>query len=78
MSKAEEFEYKLPEGYTMDVGLRAKLDKLVEKTGLSEEDAQAFVDLHVELMEDYAERAAEANGGTAEYAPENPEPQAVS
>lgn len=72
MPKAKEYEYKLPEGYTMDVGLRTKLDKLVTKHKLSEAEAQEFIDLHVELTEDYAERLAEAQGGTAAYAPENP------
>lgn len=56
MNKFDEYVYNLPEGYTMDEGLRTKLDKLVEKHELSEAEAQEFVDLHVELMEDYAER----------------------
>ena len=59
-----DYEYTLPEGYTMDTTLRVKLDKLVTDTGLTNEEAQKYVDLHVELMEDYAARLAEANTPT--------------
>lgn len=69
-ARAENYEYKLPEGYTMDTGLRQKLDALVDEAGMDETLAQRFVDLHVELVEDYAERLAEASGGTTEYAPD--------
>lgn len=65
-----DYQYKLPEGYTMDITLREKLDKLVVDTGLTEAEAQKFIDLHVELTEDYAARLEEANGGQATYAPE--------
>lgn len=69
-AKAQNYEYKLPEGYTMDTTLRQKLDALVDEAGMDETLAQRFVALHVELVEDYAERLAEAQGGSAEYAPE--------
>lgn len=70
MSTAEEYDYKLPEDYTIDATIRAKLDALVERTGLSEEDAQAFIDLHVELTEDFVKRLTEAQSLKTEYAPE--------
>lgn len=53
---ASAYTYKLPEDYTLEPQHRAKLDVLVAKTGLSEQDAQAFVDLHVELTEDFVDR----------------------
>lgn len=52
--KSAEYVYNLPEDYTMKPETRSKLDALVEKTGISNEDAQAFIDIHVELMEEYA------------------------
>lgn len=48
---AKDFEYSLPEGYTMEPDIRTKLDTLVDKTGLSNAEAQEFIDLHVELTE---------------------------
>jgi len=47
---ATEYTYVLPEGYELKPEHRAKLDKLVEETGLSNEHAQAFVDLHIEIV----------------------------
>lgn len=75
VARAENYEYELPEGYTMDPTLRQRLDALVDEAGMDETLARRFVALHVELVEDYAERLAEANGGTAEYAPELSTPE---
>lgn len=72
-AKAQNYEYKLPEGYTMDETLRQRLDALVDAAQMSEPLAQQFINLHVELLEDYLVRLAEANGGTAEYGPELPQ-----
>jgi len=52
----KDYTYKLPDDYTMDPELRAKLDALVADTDLSNAEAQRFVDLHVELTEDFVER----------------------
>jgi len=71
LPRAEEYTYELPDGYSMDKELRAKLDALVNKTALSENEAREFVALHIELMEDYADRLQTANK-SAEYSPENP------
>ena len=69
---AENYEYNLPEGYSFDPILRQKLDGLVDKAQMTEVLAQRFVDLHVELMEDYAARLEQAtSAGMAEYAPED-------
>ena len=54
--KASEYNYKLPDDYTFPPEIREKLDDLVHKLGLSEEQAQAFIDIHVELTEDFAKR----------------------
>lgn len=51
---AAAYHYVLPDGYEFKPQTRAKIDALVEKTGLSNEDVQAFIDIHVELMEEYA------------------------
>lgn len=60
---AKYYTYKLPEDYTLKQETRLKLDALVNKTGLSNEDAQRFVDIHVELTEDYASVMEEAMKG---------------
>jgi len=48
--------YKLPDDYEIKPELKAKLDKLFEFHHMSEDEAQAFIDLHVELTEDFAAR----------------------
>lgn len=52
--RVNEYTYKLPADYTIKPETREKLDKLVYQLGLSNEQAQEFIDLHVELMEEYA------------------------
>lgn len=67
---AEDYVYKLPEDYTMKPETRGKLDALVKKTRISNKDAQAFIDIHVELMEEYAIGLENANASkAAEYLP---------
>lgn len=72
--KAEEYIYKLPEDYVIKSETREKLDKLVHQLGLSNEQAQEFVDIHVELMEEYAAELAASTGQPStlktSYAPE--------
>ncbi len=65
---AKDFVYKLPEGYTLPEQFRAKLDTLVDKTGMSNEDAQEFIDLHIAITEDFIHRLNEATVGAAVYA----------
>lgn len=50
------YRYKLPEDYVMQPEHRKQLDALVAKTGISNVDAQAFVDLHIDLTEDFVDR----------------------
>jgi ferritin-like metal-binding protein YciE len=82
--KAQEYTYTLPEGYTMEPQFREKLDLLVEEAQLPNELAQKFIDLHIELTEDFINRyeaavaAAAADKETnqfqvAEYGPEIPQ-----
>lgn len=47
------YEYTLPQGYFLRPETKVKLDALVNKCKLSQEDAQAFVDVHVELIAEY-------------------------
>lgn len=56
MHKAQHYEYKLPEGYVWTPELRLKFDALVDEACLSEVEAQRFLDLHVEMMEEYASK----------------------
>lgn len=48
------YVYKLPQGYEIKPGTRSKLDAITSKYKLMNEEAQEFVDLHVELVEEYA------------------------
>lgn len=50
----EDYTYKLPSDYTMKPEHRAKLDKFVREYSLTNDEAQGLVDLHVELVEEYA------------------------
>lgn len=54
------YEYTLPEGYLMEQQFRDKLDALVTEAAMSNELAQKFVDLHIELTEDFVRRLQEA------------------
>lgn len=51
---AESYIYTLPEGYVLRPEQRIKLDWLVNKCCLDNKEAQQFIDLHVEFMEEYA------------------------
>lgn len=59
------YKYKLPEGYSLKPEHRDKLDKLVYGCYLSNPEAQAFLDLHVELMEEYATALEQADHKSA-------------
>lgn len=71
--KSEEYKYELPEGYEFKPETREKIDTLVHRLGLSQEDMQEFINIHVELMEEYAtglESVGNSESATASYAPE--------
>jgi len=51
--KASDYQYSLPEDYELNEETRKKLDALVDKAGLSNELAQEFLSLHVEIMEEF-------------------------
>lgn len=51
---AKDYKYNLPEDYELKPKHRAKIDALVEKAGMSNELAQEFIDLHVEITEEFA------------------------
>lgn len=53
-ARSENYDYKLPEGYEWHPELRQRFDALVDEAGLDELTAQRFLDLHVEMMEEYA------------------------
>ena len=48
----EKYVYKLPDDYTMKFQHRVKIDKLVKEQNLTNEEAQEWIDLHVELVEE--------------------------
>lgn len=72
-ARAQYYEYQLPEDYEMKPETRLKFDALVDEAGLTEIQAQRFLDLHVELMEDYAERLEEEKPSRkkSEYLPDD-------
>lgn len=86
-TSVETYTYTLPEGYTMEPKFREKLDALVYEAGLSNELAQKFIDLHIELTEDFVQRLQEETTEqpeetveektkalkVAEYTPETPD-----
>lgn len=53
--KVEEYTYELPPNYTLPHEARIELDRLVEKHAMTNEEAQEFIDLHVEFIEEYAQ-----------------------
>lgn len=57
---AQKYTYSLPEDYILEPQFREKLDMLVEEAQMSNELAQKFVDLHIELTEDFVNRLQEA------------------
>lgn len=59
-----EYTYTLPDGYTLEQPFRGKLDALVEEAVMSNELAQKFVDLHIELTEDFIQRFKSADRTT--------------
>jgi hypothetical protein len=50
----EKYIYELPDDYTMKFVHRVKIDKLVKEQNLTNEEAQRWIDLHVELVEEFA------------------------
>lgn len=56
----ETYEYKLPEGMQIDEAAKGKFDTWARERGLTNEQAQAAVDLHVELMQQARESFQEA------------------
>lgn len=66
-----QYTYKLPEGYTLNHKHRSLLDILVGRHKMTNEEAQDFVDLHVEMIEEYAKGVAHLIADTL-----NPKPKA--
>lgn len=50
----KDFTYKLPEDYEFKPEHRAKIDAVMEKLGADNETAQELIDIHVEIVEDFA------------------------
>ena len=59
--KAEDFTYILPEGYEFKPEDRAKIDAIMNRLGADNSDAQALIDVHVEILEAYAQELDKAN-----------------
>lgn len=52
---AKDFTYTLPEDYEMKPEHRAKLDAVFDEIGIKDNAlAQKLIDIHVEIMEEYA------------------------
>lgn len=64
MKPAEKYEYRLPEGYEFKPNMRMKFDGLIDEVNkkgeIDEVTAQRFLDLHVEMMEEYAANLEDA------------------
>lgn len=58
--EVSEYTYKLPDDYEMKPKHREKLDRLVTRFKLTNAEAQKAVDLHVELVEEYAKELKKA------------------
>lgn len=43
----------LPEGYTMKPEIKARLEELAEFHNMDDAEIQAFVNIHIELMQEY-------------------------
>lgn len=53
--KPKDFVYELPEGYEFKPEHREKIDGIMEKLGVTDNAlAQELIDIHVEIVEDYA------------------------
>ena len=48
------YTYNLPDDYTMKYKHRSEIDNLVVEQNLTNEEAQRWIDLHVELVEEFA------------------------
>lgn len=57
------YEYVLPEDYTLKPETLEKINGLVEKYDLSNDCVQAFIDIHVELMEEFTDAMVTPGGG---------------
>lgn len=53
--KVSEYNYKLPEDYTIKPKTRKWLDKYATKHGLSNRDMQEIIDVHIELTEEFVQ-----------------------
>lgn len=49
---AQDYEYELPEGFFIKPEHRILLDQMVDECGLSNEQAQKFISLHCEIVND--------------------------
>lgn len=65
MSEPKDYVYKLPEDYVLEPKMRRKLDVFVGNANLTNVQAQKMVDLHVELVEEYAAAMKDAMYGLA-------------
>jgi hypothetical protein len=56
----ENYEFKLPEGVTLDEALLSEFTPLAQEMELSQENAQRLIDLHVKAQQGFAEGQNEA------------------
>lgn len=66
--KAQDYKYKLPEDYVLSDYHRLKLDSLVDECGLTEIQAQRFIDLHVEITEELVLKMTNVQEGGTDVA----------
>jgi hypothetical protein len=64
----KDYIYNLPKDYTLPDQFRAKIDEIVLQQGLSNKEAQAWVDLHVEITEDFVARLMQSSDDTVQPA----------
>lgn len=62
MDDAKTYTYNLPDDYELTPEMRTKLDELVEETLLTNDEAQKFIDLHIEVMEKFVKDFQDAHG----------------
>lgn len=63
--KSKTYIYFLPDDYELEGETRRKLDEFVDHVGMNNTQAQQMVDLHVELVEEYADKAKDTMIGYA-------------
>lgn len=65
----KDFTYNLPDGYEFKPEHRAKVDSWMEKAGVTDNQvAQELIDIHVEIVEDFANELATLYGKEASLA----------